>query len=171
MAANLRLNNIGRDATFTRLVRAHQGAIRAFLRRLTRNHALADDLAQVTFLKAYEKQSLLRDDKTAKAWLFQIAYRTFLDEYRKTTRRNALTEHPIDEPVPEAQPGLASDIEKAMNRLPEECRAVVILCLSHGLSHSEAARVTNLPIGTVKSHVSRGKSKLRAFLFAYETSQ
>lgn len=67
-------------------------------------------------------------------------------------------------------PGLSADIEAAMNSLPEECRAVIILCLSHGMSHGEVSNVTGLPLGTVKSHVARGKSKLRAFLFAYEIS-
>lgn len=74
----------------------------------------------------------------------------------------------INEDPPESPPGLAMDIEEAMNTLAPECRAVVILCLAHGMSHSEAANATGLPLGTVKSHVNRGKEKLRTFLHAYE---
>ena len=142
--------------------------IRAFLRRLTRDAALADDLAQVTFIKAYEKQSGLKSLDAAKAWLFKIAYRTFVDHVRKDIRRKELMEGRVEDNPPEAPPGLALDIEEAMNTLAPECRAVVILCLAHGMSHSEAAKATGMPLGTVKSHVNRGKEKLRTFLQAYE---
>ena len=149
-------------------MRAHQGAIRAFLRRLTRESALADDLAQISFLKAYEQRDKLRDGQAAKSWLFQIAYRSFVDHHRKEARRRGLAEGHIDDETPLAPAGLKMDIEAAMNTLPMECRAVVILCLAHGMSHSEAATATDLPLGTVKSHVARGKAKLRTFLSAYE---
>jgi len=154
------------------LVRTHQGAIRAFLRRLTRNAALADDLAQVSFLKAFEKRDRLKDMQAARAWLFQIAYNSFLDHVRKEGRRAELATQVIDD-APETPPstGLSVDIERAMNSLSPECRAVVMLCLAHGFTHSEAAQATNLPLGTVKSHCARGKTKLQAFLSAYETAQ
>lgn len=150
------------------MVRVHQGAIRNFLRRLTRETALADDLAQISFLKAYEQRGHLRDAKAAKSWLFQIAYRSFVDYHRKEARRRGLTSSHIDEDTPEAPAGLKMDIEAAMNTLPSECRAVVILSLAHGMSHSEVAAATDLPLGTVKSHILRGKTKLRTFLSAYE---
>lgn len=149
-------------------MRAHQGAIRNFLRRLTREATLADDLAQISFLKAYEQRDKLRDTKAAKSWLFQIAYRSFVDHYRKEARRRGLAEGHIEDEVPEAPPGLKMDVEAAMNSLPSECRAVVVLCLAHGMSHSEVATATDLPLGTVKSHIARGKAKLRTFLSAYE---
>jgi len=150
------------------LVRVHQGAIRNFLRRLTRETALADDLAQISFLKAYEQRHNLRDGKAAKSWLFQIAYRSFVDHHRKEARRRGLAEGHIEDETPDAPAGLKMDIEAAVNSLPAECRAVVILSLAHGMSHSEVAAATELPLGTVKSHVSRGKAKLRTFLSAYE---
>lgn len=149
-------------------MRAHQGAIRAFLRRLTRETALADDLAQICFMKAYNQRNKLNESKAAKSWLFQIAYRSFVDHHRKEARRRGLAEGHIEDDVPAAPAGLRMDIEAAMNTLPTECRAVVILCLAHGMSHSEAAAATDLPLGTVKSYVSRGRDKLRTFLSAYE---
>lgn len=129
---------------------------------------MADDLAQGTFLKAYERWDGLRDKEAARAWLFQIAYRGFVDHYRKETRRKDLAEGHFEEAPPEAPAGLKMDIEAAMNSLPPECRAVVILCLAHGMSHSEVAATTDLPLGTVKSYVTRGKARLRTFLSAYE---
>lgn len=151
------------------MVRAHQGTIRNFLCRLTREKSIADDLAQIAFLKAYEQHENLRDPKAIKSWLFQIAYRVFLDHHRKEVRRRGLAEGHIKDELLPAPAGLKIDIEQAMDKLPPECRAVVILCLAHGMSHSEVARATLLPLGTVKSHVMRGKDKLRTFLSAYES--
>lgn len=129
---------------------------------------MADDLAQISFMKAYEQRNRLIDRTAAKSWLFQIAYRSFVDHHRKEARRRGLAEGHFEDEPPIAPSGLKMDIESAMNTLPTECRAVVILCLAHGMSHSEAALATDLPLGTVKSHISRGKDKLRAFLSAYE---
>ncbi|MEP1231521.1 MAG: RNA polymerase sigma factor [Litorimonas sp.] len=151
-------------------MRAHQGVVRAFLRRLTRNEALADDLAQDTFLKAYQNKKQLKDIETSRAWLFQIAYRTYVDDTRKDIRRRGLAEQnivPVDETT-RPQNDMQMDIERAMDTLDPECRAVVILCLAYGFSHVETSQATHMPLGTVKSHVLRGKSKLRTFLSDYE---
>ena len=78
--------------------------------------------------------------KAAKSWLFQIAYRSFVDHHRKEARRRGLAEGHIEDDTPQAPAGLKMDVEAAMNSLPSECRAVVILCLAHGMSHSEARR-------------------------------
>jgi len=157
------------------LVKAHQGQIRAFLRRLTRNAALADDLAQDTFLRAFQSMGQVKDDTKTKSWLFQIAYRIFLDHIRKHKRRQELADvnMPVDDEVGSAPDsmnmgGMKMDIEQAMNSLSPEQRAAVMLCLSYGFSHVEAAKALNQPLGTVKSHVARGKNKLRAFLCVYE---
>lgn len=152
------------------LVKTHQGQIRAFLRRLTRNAALADDLAQDTFLRAFQSMGQVKDDTKTKSWLFQIAYRIFLDHIRKHKRRQELADEnmPVDDTDISSPTGMKMDIEQAMNSLSPEQRAAVILCLSYGFSHVEAAKALNQPLGTVKSHVARGKNKLRAFLCVYE---
>ena len=155
---------------FEALVHTHQGHIRAFLRRLCKNNALADDLAQETFLRAYQNFDKLLDDKAVKSWIFQIAYRIFLDYIRKENRRKNIDDKRIHADVEfvESDPEIKMDIEQAMNALPDEQRAAILLCLSYGLSHSEAAKALGQPLGTVKSHISRGKTTLRAFLNAYE---
>jgi RNA polymerase sigma-70 factor, ECF subfamily len=152
------------------LVKTHQGQIRAFLRRLTRNAALADDLAQDTFLRAFQSMGQVKDDTKTKSWLFQIAYRIFLDHIRKHKRRQELADvnMPVDDTDISNPTGMKMDIEQAMNSLSPEQRAAVMLCLSYGFSHVEAAKALNQPLGTVKSHVARGKDKLRAFLCVYE---
>ena len=155
---------------FSEIVRAHQGAVRTFLRRLTRNPAQADDLAQLTFIRAYEQNPGMTDILSPRSWLFKIAYRTFVDQYRKASRRAELDAERGDDETATPIPGLSIDVERAMGRLEPECRAVVMLCLGYGMTHQDVARITNIPLGTVKSHVSRGKNKLRTFLAAYETA-
>ncbi len=155
---------------FEAFVHAHQGHIRTFLRKLCKNEALADDLAQESFLRAYQKFDRLTDENAQKAWIFQIAYRIFLDYIRKETRRKNLDQlrlNTSDENVHSA-PNVKMDVEQAMNGLPQPQRAAILLCLSYGFSHSEAAKALGLPLGTVKSHITRGKITLRAFLTAYE---
>ncbi|HFB54724.1 MAG TPA: RNA polymerase subunit sigma-70, partial [Hellea balneolensis] len=65
-------------------------------------------------------------------------------------------------------PAIKMDVEQAMNALPHDQRAALMLSFSYGLSHMEIAKTLNQPLGTVKSHISRGKLRLRASLRAYE---
>ena len=127
-------------------------------------------MAQEAFIKAHKHFPSLKDKDASRAWLFQIAYRSYADYARKEARRNHLKEvaAPHEDTISHTATGLQLDIERAMDALPPDCRAVVILCLAYGFSHSEAARAMNMPLGTIKSHTARGKTKLRAFLSAYE---
>lgn len=162
---------LNRVSDFDPIVRAHQGAVRTFLRRLCRNSALADELAQETFLKAFRVRNRLSEVEDIRAWLMRIAYRSFLDDYRRETRRRDLSDQKI---VPDATPiadaGTKVDITEAMNALPPDRRACAMLCLALGHSHADAAKITDLPLGTVKSHVTRAKIALRESLRAYEGS-
>lgn len=158
------------ERRFAALMHTHQGHIRAFLRRLCKNEALADDLAQETFLRVYKRLDQLTDQSSQKAWIFQIAYRIFLDYIRKENRRKNIDDqrqHPQDS-TPAAPHGLKMDIENAMNTLPQDQRAAIMLNISYGFSHTEIAKTLNQPLGTTKSHIARGKATLRAFLNAYE---
>lgn len=111
----------------------------------------------------------LQDPAKAKAWLFTIAYRTFIDAYRKTARRALMM--PDTDPVDSAavpRPNLSIDLDRAMAALGEDARACVMLVLSEGFTHTEAAHVTGLPLGTVKSHIARGRASLQTALAAYQ---
>ena len=109
----------------------------------------------------------LSEEGKLRSWLFGIAYREFLDHARKAKRRRGLSQR-FTPPSPAAVPsGQALDVQRAMDSLAPDCRAVVLLCLLHGLTQAEAAAATGLPLGTVKSHVTRGKVKLRTVLSAY----
>lgn len=154
---------------FDPIVRTHQGAVRTFLRRLCRNSALADELAQEAFLKAFRASDPLHTIENVRSWLLRIAYRTFLDHHRRENRRRDLADTNADvDYLPSSSQSLRLDIEQAMNALPSERRACAMLCLALGHSHSDAATITGLPLGTVKSHVTRAKTALQNHLSAYE---
>ncbi len=108
------------------------------------------------------------DDRALKAWLFRIAYRAFLDHYRTEKRRQAIAEPQIA-PIVLAPNGSKLDIARAMEELPEDCRAAIMLNLAYGFSHDQCAKILQMPLGTVKSHIKRGKDKLRGFLTVYES--
>ncbi len=150
---------------FGALVSRHQQAVRALLLRLTRHSALADDLAQETFLKAWTRIGSFRADGSFKAWLCAIAYSEFLMGARKARASQRLADGLAAEPgetsTPPGPGGERVDLDRALAELNEEERTCVVLCYASGLSHTEAAQVTGLPVGTVKSHVSRGRAKLK----------
>jgi RNA polymerase sigma-70 factor (ECF subfamily) len=155
----------GDASAFGALVREHQSKVRGFLRRLTRGDtALADDLAQETFLEAHRKIAQFRGEGSFGAWLCGIAWSRFLMERRK--RREEPLEAPDDTAsVDTTSASLARlDLEKAMARLAPMETAALTLCYALGHSHGEAAEILQLPLGTIKSHVLRGREKLKALL-------
>jgi len=155
----------GDAAAFGVLVRRHQGKLRGFLLRLARgNHALADDLAQETFLEAFRKIGQFGQGSFF-GWLCAIAYSRYLMEARKR-KLESLDE--VDEMTDDRQSETANlaklDVEKAMARLAPAQRAALTLCFALEFSHEEAASLLNMPLGTLKSHVHRGREKLSAML-------
>ncbi len=152
----------GSPDAFARLVGLHQRAVRGFLRRLSGNHADADDLAQETFLTAWSRLPSFRPDQSFRAWLCGIAYRKWMTHRRGEARRS-VREAAAADPEAQATPGGSDarlDAAAALAVLGPEQRACVALCLAAEFSHAEAAAALGLPLGTVKSHVARGRSKL-----------
>lgn len=152
----------GSTDAFSRLVERHQQAVRAFLRRTCGDWALADDLAQETFLAAWSKIGRLQAGASVRAWLCGIGYNKHLTARRGAARSRARDAvYQAERPPPAA--AFAEDrlaLEAAMAELPPEQRACVALCLAADFSHAEAAEALGLPLGTVKSHVSRGRARL-----------
>jgi RNA polymerase sigma factor (sigma-70 family) len=158
---------------FGELVRRHQSGVRGLLRQLTRTDiALADDLAQEAFLRAYKHIRSFRGEAKFSTWLYRIAYNCFREEAR---RRKELVG--IDEAQWQSEldpqttdPGLRHDLMHALSLLPLHQRTAVLLCCQNGLSHEEAARVLEIPLGTVKTNVLRGREKLKRALTAWGTN-
>jgi RNA polymerase sigma factor (sigma-70 family) len=160
----------GDVASFDLLVRRYQSQLRGFLLRVTSGrHALADDLAQETFLEAWRKIAQYRGDGSFAGWLLGIAWSRHLMD----ARRRKLA--PLEEVAePSADPSLSHmarlDLEKAFQRLTPAERAALTACYTLGFAHEEAARILRMPLGTLKSHVARGREKLHGLLQAWEKS-
>ncbi len=156
----------GDAAAFGVLVRQHQSKLRGFLLRMTRgNHALADDLAQETFLEAFRKIDQFGTGSFF-GWLCAIAYSRYLMEARKRKLESLDEADNMPDDAPEAETAslVRVDLERAMARLAPAQRAALTLCFALGLSHEEAADTLKIPLGTLKSHVNRGRDKLAAML-------
>lgn len=150
---------------FAELVRRYQSRLRYSLRQLTGyNEALADDLAQETFIKAYRRLDSFRGDAQFFTWLYRIAWRCFSDHCRRQGWQQA------DKPPPETgysvgeRDDLHVDFARALMRLPPEQRVAVHLHLHREFTHSEIAEIMGCPLGTVKSHIARGRLVLQKHL-------
>ncbi|HWY60717.1 MAG TPA: RNA polymerase sigma factor [Rhizomicrobium sp.] len=156
----------GSADAFRRLVQMHQQGLRAFLRRLTGNHADADDIAQEAFVFAWEHIGRFDASRPFRSWLFGIAWRKHREHKRgwlrllkRETRAAENTSRDFC-----SNPGLGLDLTAALKSLSPEQKAAVLLCLMAEFTHMEAAEVLALPLGTVKSHIARGREKLVTML-------
>ena len=166
---------LGKDPrAVEQLVRRHQGMVRAQLRRLLHgDHAAADDLAQEAFLLAWRNLDQFRGDARFSTWLYRIAYSCFLQLARKKSW--PLSDGGEDDereaellPAPARSIDLQIDFERAMQSLSLGEQAVLLHCMQMGLNHEEAAYVLDMPLGTVKTHVNRGRAKLKQLLAAWD---
>ena len=152
-------------AAFNALARRHQSQVRGLLLRLTRgNHALADDLAQETFLEAWRGLANFRGDSAFSTWLYRIAYSRFLMSARKRKPDDQLDDWQGETLSGESATLARIDLERAFAKLSPPESAALTLCFALGLSNTEAADAMDMPLGTLKSHVLRGREKLKALL-------
>ena len=160
----------GDDAAFAELVRRRQSGLRNLLRRLSRDPALADDLAQVVFLKAWRALPRLRSVSAFGAWLRRLAVNVWLEHVRAAAPPAiSLDEGELPPAMGiSASAGAQVDLDRALARLAPDERLCVVLAYAEGMSHSEITAATGLPLGTVKSHIKRGSERLRSLLNAYE---
>jgi RNA polymerase sigma-70 factor (ECF subfamily) len=156
---------------FSELVRRHQSSVRGLLRQLTRTDlALADDLAQDAFLRAYKHIRSFRGEARFSTWLYRIAYNVFREDARRRKELVGIDEEQLQsaQDPQTVDAGLRHDLMHALNLLPLHERTAVLLCCQNGLSHDEASRVLDIPLGTVKTNVLRGREKLKRTLAAWE---
>ena len=154
---------------FDQLVRQYQSLVRRFLLNLTvGDEALSDDLAQDTFLKAYQCIGQFRGASSLQTWLLRIAYNTFYDyrrrhhEERIDTPQSKLALQSLSSSHPSTS--TVMDVRRALALLREEERTCITLQLIDGEPIDHIADITGLPLNTVKSHLRRGKEKLKTFL-------
>jgi RNA polymerase sigma factor (sigma-70 family) len=153
------------ERAFNTLIDRHQQAVRTFLRGLLRDRNDADDIAQETFLAAWTHAKSFKGEASVRSWLCAIAWRKAKDTqrswFRRTRRETVYHELISTQQDPEIDAADRQDLDRALASLPIEQRAAVMLCLGCGLTHAEAAESLDMPLGTVKSHVLRGRARLR----------
>lgn len=149
--------------------------------RLTRNEAEAKDLCQETMLRAYRAFRQFTPGTNCRAWLMTILYNLFRDGFRRRQREQVMADPEQFERIAETQGWRAhcepqqpeplllgqisrSELSRALQDLPEEFRAALLLVDVQDLPYRDAARVLQVPVGTVRSRVSRGRARMRAAL-------
>lgn len=157
---------------FERLAEKEMSSVLGLALRLTRDRDRAEDLAMEALLRAYEAFDRF-DGRNFKAWILRIVTNLYINQYRARQRESppvSLEDENLPDPAApeEAIPDrvlweglLSEDVEQALARLPEEFRLAVILSDIEGLSYQEIAEVTGVPLGTVRSRISRGRAILR----------
>jgi RNA polymerase sigma-70 factor, ECF subfamily len=140
--------------------------LRRYARAMARDPVAADDLVQDCLVRALGKIQLWEKGTDLRAWLFTILHNQYVSLARQTARQRASIA------LQQCSPGSAlsptqtmrlelRDLERAIAKLPEEQRSVILLIGLEGMGYEEAAAVVNLPVGTVRSRVSRGRETLR----------
>jgi RNA polymerase sigma-70 factor (ECF subfamily) len=163
---------------FTQQALQHLDALYNFAVYLTRNPPEAYDLVQETYLRALRFSHRFEPGTHLRAWLFQILRNTFLTFYRLREREVPIADDGVpdwDVPMFHDAPEDSSsameahtDLERAMSRLPQDFRTVLLLAEVEGMPLEDVARVMGCPVGTVKSRIFRAKERLRALLSDYK---
>ena len=155
-----------RDA-FGELVRRSIAAVRSLLRRMGAQPALADDVTQDAFITAFRKIGSYRAESSFAAWVMRIAARLLVKRFRREARvvlsfdaETTLSREDVHTP----DPSLLLDLGAALEALSPAERLCVSLCHGAGFTHVEISDQLQIPLGTVKSHISRGTRKLRSRL-------
>ena len=159
---------------FEELMKRYQSQIRYSLRQLTGwDEALADDLAQETFIKAYRSLHQFRGDAKFFTWLYRIAYHCYAAYYRSHKPEQRLDETGIEEGSynPQHDIDVHRDFAMALKNLSPEQRMALHLHMQREFSHQEVADIMVLPLGTVKSHILRGREKLKQQLSSWQRGE
>jgi len=178
-----------RKEEFEDVALPHTEALFNLALNLTRNPKDAEDLVQETYLRAYRFFDSYEKGTHIKAWLFRILRNTFINRYRAQKVRpeevdfgkiEATYEQMIEKtflrdnaaPSPEAvvmDDVLDEEVQRAIGRLPEEYRTVVLLALMEEMAYKDIAAALSIPLGTVMSRLHRGRKMLQASLLEYAT--
>jgi RNA polymerase sigma-70 factor (ECF subfamily) len=141
-------------------------ALRRYARSLLRNQAGADDLVQDCLERAISRWSQRRDGEV-RSWLFAILHNLAVDRFRKAAARGAhipiddSNENDFGEAAVQEQKLMYRDVMAKLARLPEDQRAVLLLVAVEDLSYADAAKVLDIPVGTVMSRLSRARERLQ----------
>ena len=154
---------------FTQLLEAEIPRLRRYARALTRDAVRADDLVQSCLIRAIAKEHLWQPGTDLRAWLFTILHNQHVNDIRRSIREG--TKVPVEEVTPTltvaCDPAGAlqiRDLERAIATLAEEQRQVILLVGLEGMRYEDVAAILSIPIGTVRSRLSRGREALRRLM-------
>lgn len=154
---------------FARLVEREIPRLRRYARALTRDASRADDLVQSALVRAVSKQHLWQPGTDLRAWLFTILHNQHVNDVRRGMREG--TAIPVEDVASvltveaNATDSLQlRDLDRALARLPDEQRQVILLVGMEGMRYEEVATILGVPIGTVRSRLSRGRETLRGLM-------
>lgn len=142
--------------------------LRRYAFALTRDRDTADDIVQDCLEKALRKRHLWKRRGSIRSWLFRILYRQSIDHHRRVrtdmiSAEASVIDSAVAQPANQEQRVDCLKIAGALDRLPAEQRAVVLLVALEGLPYDEIAHITGVPVGTVRSRLSRARESLRLF--------
>jgi RNA polymerase sigma-70 factor (ECF subfamily) len=179
-----------RDPLFDEMM-THLPKLRRYARSLTRDYNNAEDLTQAAITRCFTKIHLFQRNTDLRAWMFTIMHNEYVNYVRRETKATLV---PLDATVREGvgRPGRGHnarpfntgvvrgslhsapnqipvlglrDMERALNKLPVEQRSVIMLVAVEGLAYEEVAVILDIPVGTVRSRLSRGRDRLRELMF------
>ena len=158
---------------FIGLASAEQESLRRFLLSLCNDAALADDIAQDALVNAYVASGSFRGASRFSTWLFRIAYNCFIDRMRGRRLQTA----PLDTPAARAVPGPEAadgrfrheDLHRAIGRLPDKERAALLLFYMEDKSVKEIAVILEIPAGSVRAYLTRGRQHVKEYLEKWKT--
>jgi RNA polymerase sigma-70 factor (ECF subfamily) len=162
-------------SSFHNLIEREIPRLRRYARALTRNADRADDLVQETLLRAIRKPHLWQAGTDIRAWLFTIMHNQHVNMVRSAMRVDAMVdiEEMSSSLVATSDPTASRqlrELERALACLPDEQREVILLVGLEEMSYQEAAQVLGVPVGTVRSRLSRGRDALRRLMDLPERS-
>lgn len=147
-------------------VEAEIPCLRRYAHKLMRDHAAAEELVQECVLRGLSKQHLWREGTNLRAWLCTILHNQYVNEIRRTVKEGTVVElSEVDEQLarPPAQDKVLEwrDVRRALGQLTEGQRQAVVLIGLDGWSYDRVAEVTGVPVGTIRSRLSRGRDRLK----------
>ena len=154
---------------FARLLEAQLPRLRRYARALTRDPSRADDLVQDTLVRALAKQHLYQDGTNLRAWLFTLMHNQHVNDVRRNVREgdsldvDTVATHLVAVTDPTASRQLR-ELDEAIGKLAMEQRQVILLIGLEGMSYEETAAILDVPVGTVRSRLSRGREALRRLM-------
>jgi RNA polymerase sigma-70 factor (ECF subfamily) len=150
-------------------IAVHIPNLRRYARALVRDGVAADDLVQECLTRAIAKLHLWREGSSLRAWLFTLLHNQYVNGVRRSIRSVTTVEFdhadlPLGLPASQEKHLELRDLDRALGRLPAEQRAVILLIGLEGMSYCDVATALAIPVGTVRSRLSRGRGALRRLM-------